>query len=128
MSVESPRGGPHFYLGGPNPQGGFAFNKTVYALVGATGPVLLRGARIDGTGTLMFGAPPVDLRDKGATITSGGGVTQTFYTAALSPGAIQQDGSTADVFYLYPKTPGCYVLQADGDGFEDVVIFVATPA
>ncbi len=125
LTISTPRGGPHFYVGGPNPQGGFAFNKTVYELLGTHGPVLLRGARIDGTGTLMFSAPPADRHDVGETLTSAGGVTATFYAASLSPGAFQPDGSTSDVFYLYPKTGGCYALQADGDGFEEVVIFKA---
>jgi hypothetical protein len=126
MSISTPRGGPHFFLGGPNPQGGFAFNKTVYALIGANGPVLMRGARIDGTGTLRFAAPPADLRDTGEVITQPGGETRAFYTAVLSPGGIQGTGPTADVFYLYPATAGCYALQADGNGFDEVVVFPAT--
>ena len=126
MSISTPRGGPHFFLGGPSPQGSFAFNKTVYELIGANGPVLMRGARIDGAGTLRFAAPPADLRDTGEVITQPGGETRAFYTAVLSPGAIQGDGLTADVFYLYPAIAGCYALQADGNGFEEVVVFPAT--
>jgi hypothetical protein len=99
----------------------------VYALVGASGPVLLRGGRIDGPGTLMFAAPPARLYDIGEAMTSAAGVTATSYAAALSSGAIQQDGSTAAVFYLCPSTGGCYAMQADGDAFSDVVTFVATP-
>lgn len=125
LPVASPRGGPNFYLGGPNPHGGYAWNKTVYALIGAKGPVLLRGARLDGDGTLKFDGPAADQREPGETLSSHGGVARTFYAAVLLPGAIQQNGSTADVFYLYPSSPGCYGLQADGDGFEDVVVFLA---
>lgn len=119
LSITSPRGGPTFYLGGPNPHGGYAWNKTVYGLVGAKGPVLLRGARLDGSGTLKFNGPAADQREPGETQTSQGGVTRTFYAAVLMPGA-------ADAFYLYPSSPGCYGLQANGDGFEDVVVFHAT--
>ncbi len=128
MSIATPRGGPHFFLGGPNPHGGFAFNKNVYALIGASGPVLLRGARIDGTGALMFAAPPGDLRDIGEVVSEPGGETRAFYAAVLSPGAIQLDGSTGDAFYLYPRSTGCYALQADGNGFEEIVVFPAAPA
>ncbi len=127
LAVSTPRGGPHFYIGGPNPQGGFAFNKTVYELVGAKGPVLLRGARLDATGALAFSALPANRGDIGETLTSAGGVTATFYAAAVSPGAAQPDGTTTDVFYLYPKTPGCYALQADATSFEAVVVLVASP-
>lgn len=128
MSISTPRGGPHFFLGGPDPQGGFAFNKTVYELIGVSGPVLMRGSRIDGSGTLMFAAPPADLRDTGEVMTQPGGETRAFYTAVLDPGAIQGNGSTAGVFYLYPATAGCYALQADGNGFEEIVVFPATLA
>jgi len=104
ISISTPRGGPHFFLGGPNPQGGFAFNKAVYELIGANGPALLRGARIDGMGTLMFAAPPADLRDVGTVITQTGGETRAFYKAVLPPGATQGADPTTDVFYLYPAT------------------------
>lgn len=126
MAISTPRGGPHFFLGGPNPQGGFAFNKTVYELIGANGPVLLRGARIDGTGTLTFAAPPADLRDVGTVFTQPGGETRAFYKAVLPSGAIQGTDPTLDVFYLYPATAGCSALQADGNGFDEVVVFPAT--
>jgi hypothetical protein len=127
LAIGSPRGGPIFYLGGPNPKGGFPWNKTIYALIGARGPVLLRGARLDGSGTLKFDGEPANLSEAGETLSSAGGVTRTFYRSVLSPGATQPDGSTADVFYLYPSSPGCYALQADGNNFEAIVVFIATP-
>jgi hypothetical protein len=88
--------------------------------------VLLRGARLDGVAALKFDGQPADRTEQGETVTSKGGVTRTFYAAILSPAAAQQDGSASDVFYLYPATPGCYAVQADGAGFEDVVVFIAT--
>jgi hypothetical protein len=124
-SISTPRGGPPFFLGGPDPQGGFAFNKFVYALIGASGPVLLRGARIDGKGTLLFADQPADLRDVGDVVTQPGGETRAFYTAVLDPGAVQGNGSIAGTFYLYPATAGCYAVQADGNGFEEIVILPA---
>lgn len=124
-AISTPRGGPHFLLGGPDPQGGFAFNKTVYALIGASGPVLLRGARIDGKGTLLFADQPADLRDVGEVLTQPGGETRAFYSAVLDPGATQGDGSIAGTFYLYPATAGCYAVQADGNDFEEVVVIPA---
>lgn len=126
LPIASPRGGPIFYLEGPDPQGGFPWNKTLYDLVGARGPVLLRGARLDGSGTLKFDGQSANLSEVGETLSSGGGVTRTFYRSVLSPGATQGDGSTGDVFYVYPSIPGCYALQADGNNFEAIVVFIAT--
>lgn len=76
----------------------------------------------------MFADTPADLRDEGEVVTQPGGETRAFYTAVLDPGAIQEDGSMAGVFDLYPTTAGCYALQADGNGFEEVVVFPATVA
>lgn len=76
---------------------------------------------------LKFDGPPADGTAAGETLTAQGGLRRTFYEAVMSPAAIQQDGSRGDVFYLYPSSPGCYALQADGDGFSAVVVFVATP-
>jgi len=127
LPLASPRGGSTFYLDGQNPRGGYAFNKTVYVLVrGAWGPVLLRGGRIDGVGTLKFDGPAADPHELGETVTSDGGVMRTFYAAVISPGNVEVQGRTGDVFYLYPSRPGCYALQADGDGFENIVVLVAT--
>jgi len=51
--------------------------------------VLLRGARIDRTGTLIFADQPADLRDVAQAVTQPCGETRAFYTAVLDPGAIQ---------------------------------------
>ena len=127
VGVASPRGGPTFYLGGPNPKAGSPWNKTVYALVAARGPVLLRGARLDGSGSLKFDGVPADPGSPAETFTAPSGQVSSFYTAVTSPAAMQGDGTNADVFYLYPSVAGCYAIQADGHGFENVVIFQTVP-
>lgn len=118
--VASARGKGPFYLGGPMPQGGFPFNKMVFAIVGGqSGPILLRGGRIDGVGRLTFSGSPADYMEKGATISSPGSGAWTFYSKVLSPGP--EDG-----FYFYPSTPGCYAVQVDAPTFADTIIIIAT--
>src|SRR3984893_14699275 len=119
VNVTDPRGHGPFYLGGPMPQGHFPWNKTVWVLVdGARGPVLLRGGRVDGTGSLTFSGNPADHADTGVTLSSAGGVSATFYERVIDLG-------TEDAFYVYPATTGCYALQVDGGSFEDVIVISA---
>ena len=101
------------------PQGNFPWNKTVWVLVdGAHGPILFRGGRLDGTGSLRFSGSPADPSDRGLTLSSAGGVSATFYERMLGEG----DG---EGFYVYPATAGCYALQVDGSSFEDVIVLSA---
>jgi hypothetical protein len=119
VGVTDPRGHGPFYLGGPMPQGHFPWNKTGWLLVdGAHGPVLFRGGRVDGTGSLKFSGNPADHADTGVTLSSGGGVSATFYERVI-------DAGTEGVFYVYPATTGCYALQVDGGSFEDVIVISA---
>jgi len=119
VDVTDPRGHGPFYLGGPMPQGHFPWNKTVWILVdGARGPVLFRGGRVDGTGSLKFSGSPADPSEIGVTLSSGGGVIATFYERVIDSGA-------ADAFYVFPATTGCYGLQVDGPSFEDVIVITA---
>lgn len=119
VGIGSPRGKGPFYVGGPMPKGYFPWNKTVWVLVdGASWPVLFRGGRVDGAGTLMFSGIPADPSDKGVNLSSGGGVSAKFYERVI-------DRGTSDAFYVYPPTSGCYALQVDGPTFEDVIIFSA---
>src|SRR5438876_940554 len=84
------------YLGGPMPQGAYAWNKTVWVLVdGAQGPVLFRGRRVDGGGALRFSGSSADPLDQG--VTPSGGVSETFHTSVIVHGE-------ADAFYDYPAT------------------------
>lgn len=101
------------------PHGNFPWNKTVWVLVdGAHGPVLFRGGRVDGTGSLKFSGSPADPSDIGVTLSSGGGVSATFYEHVIDPGS-------QDTFSVYPATTGCYALQVDGPSFEDVIVISA---
>jgi hypothetical protein len=119
VNVTDPRGHGPFYLGGPMPQGHFPWNKTVWTLVGgARGPVLFRGGRVDGTGSFTFSGTPADHADTGVTLSSGGGVSATFYERMIDLGS-------EDAFYVYPATTGCYALQVDGASFEDVIVISA---
>jgi len=58
-------------------------------------------------------------------VLSSNDVTRTFYTAVLAQGTGQANGSIGDAFYVYPRTAGCYALQADGQSFSTVIVFVA---
>jgi hypothetical protein len=120
VDVTDPRGSGPFYLDGQMPHGAFAWNKTVWVLIdGAHGPVLFRGGRVDGAGSLQFSGSPADPWDKGLTLSSNGGVSATFYQRVIDQGV-------GDAFYLYPATTGCYALQVDGPSFEDVIVIRAT--
>jgi hypothetical protein len=120
LDITDARGSAPFFLGGPMPHGAFAWNKMVWVLVdGAHGPVLFRGGRVNGTGSLSFSGGPADPSDHGVTHSSDGGVTATFYQRMLVEGI-------ADAFYVYPATTGCYALQVDGSSFEEVIVVMAT--
>jgi hypothetical protein len=101
------------------PKGNFPWNKIVWVLVDrAPGPVLFRGGRVNGTGTLRFSGSPADPADAGVTLSSGGGVSATFYERVI-------DRGSEDALYVYPATKGCYALQVDGPSFEDVIVITA---
>jgi hypothetical protein len=120
LGIGDPRGTGPFYLGGPMPQGAYAWNKMVWVLVdGASGPVLFRGGRVDGAGSLQFNGSPADRSDKGLTLSSNGGVSATFCQRVISQGV-------ADAFYVYPAVTGCYALQVDGPSFDDVIVISTT--
>ena len=119
VDLTNPRGHGPLYLGGPMPQGHFPWNKMTWILAdGALGPVLFRGGRIDGTGSLKFSGSPAEHSDPGVTLSSGGGITATFYEHVIDPGS---EGA----FYVYPATAGCYALQVDGASFDDVIVITA---
>lgn len=117
VGVADPRGRGPFYLGGPMPQGAFPWNKTVYIVTSApaTGPILFRGGRIDGTGRLQFSGNPAHPADPGELLESQGGASARFYDQAL-----ENEGGGA--LYLYPSTKGCYAIQVDASSFEDVIV------
>jgi hypothetical protein len=101
------------------PQGHFPWNKTAWILAdGTSGPVLFRGGRVDGTGSLTFSGSRADRSDLGVTLSSGAGVSVTFYERVIDPGP-------ENAFFVYPSTAGCYALQVDGPSFEDVIVLAA---
>lgn len=102
IGVGSPRGSGPVYLGGPSPVGGTELNKMVYIVRGAPGTSVMRGTRIDGIGTLSFRTGVAD-GDRDAVIFTRHG----------------------DAFYVHPSTPGCYLVQIDGAGFEEVIVLRA---
>jgi hypothetical protein len=105
------------------PKGAFPWNKTVYAVRGvpvSEGPILFRGARLDGTGRLQFSGDRVSANDKGQLLSSDGAASDLFYDRVL------QQNSGGGAFYLYPSMPGCYGLQLDAPAFEDVIVISAT--
>jgi len=119
VGIGNPQGRGPFYLGGPMPRGNFAWNKTVWVLVdGAHGPVLFRGGRVDGAGSLKFSGSRADPSDASVSLSSDGGVSATFHERVIDPGP-------ENAFYVYPATAGCYAIQVDGPSFEDVIVISA---
>jgi hypothetical protein len=86
-----------------------------FALPTYTGPVLIRGARIDGTGMVRFGQDPVPAKE---LLISG---PQTAIPGGITP---QKDAryrpSMARV-----QGPGCYAFQVDGRTFSRTIVFRA---
>jgi hypothetical protein len=86
-----------------------------FALPTYTGPVLVRGARIDGKGTVRFGQDPVPAKElliSGSQTAIPGGVTPP-KDARYRPSMTRVQG------------PGCYAFQIDGRTFSRVVVFRA---
>jgi hypothetical protein len=87
-----------------------------------SGPVLLRGARIDGPGDLGFD------RYLGALGTAPADGTPT-------PELVYPETETDGLSFVrtFPSSvrlrePGCYAVQADGTSFSEVIVFRAVPA
>jgi hypothetical protein len=80
---------------------------------------LLRGSRLDNAGTLYFGGVGVSRTDVAVTVTDLQGAQVPFYGDLRLP----IDSSAA--FYTYPTGAGCYGIQADSDGFSEVIVFKA---
>src|SRR5712691_2521072 len=74
------------------------------------GPALIRGARIDGTGTITFGAGAADLRFPVTT-----GVTSDH--SSLGWRDLPSD--------VRIPASGCYAYQVDGLGFTTIIVFEA---
>jgi hypothetical protein len=121
----APRIGTHVLLGfgTAGPQGGYAWNKTVWELPPSSSLpiILLRGGRLDGSGALYFdGQGPGPTDAKQVTVVDSRGGQTPFFSELRLP----LDSNAA--FYAYPTTAGCYAIQADSDGFSEVIVFHAS--
>jgi hypothetical protein len=85
------------------------------------GPLLVRGARVDGPGTLAFGTtavPASDLRLPEGNWEEQSATFRRWHGAA-------QRGWRFAVAYMRFRARGCYAVQMDGQSFSDVVVFSA---
>lgn len=112
-------GGPH----SPAARG-WGWQKVGWAIDSDyTGPVLLRGAQIDGDHGLRFdhylgavgypGSGPGDADAHRELAYLGSGETPRGATITTHPSG------------LWLKAPGCYAIQADGNGFSETIVFRA---
>jgi hypothetical protein len=88
----------------------YSFKTLWFVRPSYAGPVLIRGARIDGTGLVAFGEGPVIghlIIPPGPTINSYPDINRT------APGG------------TYVQSPGCYAWQVDGTDFSYVIVFKA---
>ncbi len=80
------------------------------------GPVLIRGARLDGNSVVRFQSgdiPPAKL-------------TIPVYTRGGQPGSVTPPAGTRYVpSYTRLRSPGCYAYQIDGTTFSRVIVFSA---
>jgi hypothetical protein len=88
--------------------GWFGFKTLWFVGPSYQGPVLIRGARIDGDGPVGFGENPV------------------IGYLIIPPGPTMND--TTDGYRTAPggtyiAAPGCYAWQIDGLSFSDIVVF-----
>ncbi|HSS95266.1 MAG TPA: hypothetical protein VLR46_14930 [Candidatus Dormibacteraeota bacterium] len=108
--------------GSPWPTGNYALNKTVWDSSGLPWNMtaLVRGAQLDGSGTLYFGGNGISNPEPSrVTVADAGGSRILFYPELRLP----VDSSAA--FYLYPTTVGCFAMQVDSNSFSEVVVFRA---
>lgn len=85
-----------------------------FVLPSYTGPVLIRGGRLDAPGLVRFergNVPPEELL-----------ITRT---TAIPGGVTPPAEARYRPSYTRVKGPGCYAYQVDGIGFSDVVVFRA---
>jgi hypothetical protein len=86
-----------------------------FVLPSYRGPVLIRGARIDGPGRVRFqrgNVPPLALRIG-------------LYTSTGTPSNPVPEGARYLPSYTRVRGPGCYAYQIDGTSFSRIVVFRA---
>lgn len=88
---------------------------------GYGGPLLLRGDRIDGTGSLRFDHYLGAADYPGSGSGTGPHAQLLYVRGGLHAAPTGELESEPDV--LYVDGPGCYAVQADGVGFSEVLVF-----
>ena len=86
------------------------------------GPLLLRGGRIDRPGPLRF-LSYLGASDYQGDTGSGPRAGLLYVRGGLGADSSADYGVTSEPSGIYVKAPGCYAIQADGDGFTQTVVF-----
>jgi hypothetical protein len=86
---------------------------TWVAAPGYTGPVLIRGGQVGGSGAVGFGEGHVPVDE-----------LQLLTASTSSPG--EPPGAREWASFTRVRSPGCYAYQVDGTGFSEVITFSAT--
>jgi hypothetical protein len=108
------RATPNFVHGErpPAPYQDWATAKTIFIVEPPErGPVLLRGRRIDGVGTVAFEQAHAS--------------ADLMLTDLPPSNGNDTHGWASDVFATLVKDPGCYAIQVDASGFSEVIVFQA---
>lgn len=85
------------------------------------GPLLLRGARVDGSGTLRFAHYLGAAGRPGYGPGSHGFPSLLYVRDGLHSAAPHVTESIPSDIYV--RRPGCYAIQVDGEGFSEVLVF-----
>lgn len=110
----SARSTPNFFHGErPSaPYQDWASEKTLFTVEPPErGPILLRGRRIDGPGTVAFEQDHAS--------------ADLMLTDLPPSNGNDTHGWASDVFATLVKDPGCYAIQVDAGGFSEVIVFQA---
>jgi len=105
-------------------QGGWFEEKVIWVVSGDyPGPLLLRGARIEGAGPLRFAHYLGAAGPPGYGHGSHGFRRLLYVRDGLHAAAQHVTESIPSDIYV--RAPGCYAIQADGEGFSETLVFRA---
>jgi hypothetical protein len=93
-------------LGNPNPRDWHGLENVWLVAPGYQGPFTVRGARIDGQGTVGFGGAP----------------TSAAFVEPPGPDPNSSNGWRFPPGTIWVTTPGCYAFQIDGTSFSEIVV------